>query len=302
MRQHRIPEKRMEQNNNKFDLKWFLFSFEGRINRKPFWIYNLSILALFIIFSLLFGTDITMQSDDESWIFALLLLWPSLAVTIKRWHDLNKSGWYILINLIPIVGPIWTFIQTGFIPGTSGNNRYGINPIAKKEGPDHKVFVSGESTVYFVEILLFIFLPLCLIFLLIVALNKGNVIGLSLIIAVFIFLVLWFKYLRNKRVFKIITNDSGISFHGLLKNIYSSWDEVVSIRLNTESAQDVIEVKTQKGNFSFPLFMKNESEEFPKLKVGMYGWKWAYSDGTEQEVKKENCPLLLEMHKYINKS
>jgi uncharacterized membrane protein YhaH (DUF805 family) len=292
----------MEQNKKNIDLRWLLFSFEGRINRKPFWIYNLSILALFIIFGLLFGTDITMQSDDESWIFPLIFLWPSLAVQIKRWHDLNKSGWYMLINLIPIIGPIWTFVHTGFIPGTSGKNRYGVNPIAKQERADQKVFISGESTVYFLEILLFIFLPLCLFFLLIVSLDKENVIGTVLIVALFIFLIFWFKYLRNKRAFKIITSDSGLSFHGLLKNIYSSWDEVVSIHLNTESSRDMIEVKTQNGNFSYPLSMKNESEEFPKLKVGMDGWKWAYSDGTEQEVKKENCPLFLEMQKYINKS
>ncbi len=301
MDKHSIQKKENGAKQKNIDFRWLLFSFEGRINRKPFWIYNLSILALFIIFSLLFGTDITMQSDDESWIFPLIFLWPSLAVQIKRWHDLDKSGWYILINLIPIIGPIWTFIQTGFMPGTSGHNRFGANPIANKASPDQEVFVSGESTAYFIEILLFIFLPLCLIFLLIVSLNKGNVIVSALIVAIFIFLIFWFKYLRNKRVFKIITNDSGISFQGLLKNIHASWAEVLSIRLNTESAQNMVEVKTKNGDFSFPLFMKNESEEYPKLKSGMSGWKWAYSDGTEQDVTKENCPLFLEMQKYKSK-
>ena len=104
-----------------------------------------------------------------------------------------------------------------------------------------------------------------------------------------------------KRSKLIITNDSGISFQGLLKNIHASWAEVLSIRLNAESAQDVVEVKTKNGDFSFPLFMKIESEEYPKLISGMSGWKWAYSDGTEQDVTKENCPLFLEMQKYKSK-
>ena len=69
------------------------------------------------------------ESRDEAivglgYIIMLVLLWPSLAVQIKRWHDRDKSGWWQLISLVPIAGPIWAFIELGFLPGTSGANRY----------------------------------------------------------------------------------------------------------------------------------------------------------------------------------
>ena len=49
---------------------------------------------------------------------------------VKRWHDRGKSGWWVLIALIPLVGPIWAIIETGFLPGTSGPNEYGPDPLA----------------------------------------------------------------------------------------------------------------------------------------------------------------------------
>ncbi len=56
-----------------------------------------------------------------------MILLPNLAVTVRRLHDLDKSGWWVLICLIPLVGLvvlIYWFIQ----PGTSGPNRYGPEP------------------------------------------------------------------------------------------------------------------------------------------------------------------------------
>jgi uncharacterized membrane protein YhaH (DUF805 family) len=69
--------------------------------------------------------------DDPtpSLILVLILLWPSLAIQIKRFHDRDKSGWWVLLNLIPIIGPIWLFIELGFLPGTPGPNRFG-NPLS----------------------------------------------------------------------------------------------------------------------------------------------------------------------------
>jgi uncharacterized membrane protein YhaH (DUF805 family) len=60
----------------------------------------------------------------------LLLLWPSLAALIKRLHDRGKSGWFVLIGLIPILGQIWLLIEIGFLPGQRGDNRYGPDPLA----------------------------------------------------------------------------------------------------------------------------------------------------------------------------
>ena len=63
-------------------------------------------------------------------IIMMALLWSSLAVQTKRWHDRNKSGWWNLIGFVPIVGPIWAFIELGFLQGTYGANRYDLRPAA----------------------------------------------------------------------------------------------------------------------------------------------------------------------------
>ncbi len=55
----------------------------------------------------------------------LLTTWSSLAISTKRWHDRNKSGWWFFINLIPLIGPLWAIIETGFLRGTYGENYYG---------------------------------------------------------------------------------------------------------------------------------------------------------------------------------
>jgi uncharacterized membrane protein YhaH (DUF805 family) len=57
------------------------------------------------------------------------LVVAGLAVQIKRWHDRNKSGWWVLISLIPLIGPIWAIIETGFLPGTPGPNDHGPDPL-----------------------------------------------------------------------------------------------------------------------------------------------------------------------------
>ncbi|TGR16409.1 DUF805 domain-containing protein, partial [Mesorhizobium sp. M8A.F.Ca.ET.197.01.1.1] len=48
----------------------------------------------------------------------------------KRWHDRNKSGWWTLIGLIPIIGGIWLLIELGILEGTRGANQYGPDPLA----------------------------------------------------------------------------------------------------------------------------------------------------------------------------
>lgn len=48
---------------------------------------------------------------------------------IKRWHDLDKSGWWVLINFIPIVGGLWCLVECGFLKGTVGPNRFGPDPL-----------------------------------------------------------------------------------------------------------------------------------------------------------------------------
>jgi len=68
-------------------------------------------------------------------VLGLILLIPSLAIAIKRYHDRDKSGWWILILFIPLVGFIWFLIELGCLPGTPGPNRYGPDPLGAEPFP-----------------------------------------------------------------------------------------------------------------------------------------------------------------------
>ncbi|KPK00570.1 MAG: hypothetical protein AMK71_08165 [Nitrospira bacterium SG8_35_4] len=81
---------------------WFLFSFKGRISRKPFWIFNLIVFIGGILLGMFtdFSGDVNEMSKPQL-MFMIWVLWPSMAVQAKRWHDVDKSALWIFINLIP---------------------------------------------------------------------------------------------------------------------------------------------------------------------------------------------------------
>ncbi|NOR23561.1 MAG: DUF805 domain-containing protein [Desulforhopalus sp.] len=113
---------------------WFLFSLKGRISRKPFWIFNGIIFTGGILLGLF--TDVTHDVNNigkSQLMFMLWIFYPSLAVQAKRWHDINKSAWWLMLNMIPIVGPIWALIENGFITGTRGPNRFGNDPLEESQ-------------------------------------------------------------------------------------------------------------------------------------------------------------------------
>jgi len=60
-----------------------------------------------------------------SGLWSLIILIPAILIYIKRFHDRDKSGWWVLIGLIPIIGALWLLIELGFLKGTDGPNRYG---------------------------------------------------------------------------------------------------------------------------------------------------------------------------------
>jgi uncharacterized membrane protein YhaH (DUF805 family) len=63
-------------------------------------------------------------------IFAVLATGISIAVAVKRYHDRNKSGWWVLIVFVPVIGGLWYLIECGFLRGTPGPNNYGPDPLA----------------------------------------------------------------------------------------------------------------------------------------------------------------------------
>ena len=120
-----------------------LFSFQGRINRAKFWLVHVAMwVVVAIAFSAILGSA-AMSSDPQAalqsvgavggiilLIVYILALWIGLAVAAKRWHDRNKSAWWILIVFVPVVGGLWYLIECGFLRGTAGTNKYGPDPLA----------------------------------------------------------------------------------------------------------------------------------------------------------------------------
>jgi len=102
-----------------------LFGLRGRIPRRTFWVYGvLAPLAAGTYFTLLLGIAGVREQRIEAVVNALLL-WPALAGSAKRWHDRDKSGWWVLIQLVPVVGWIWVLVVNGLLRGTVGPNRFG---------------------------------------------------------------------------------------------------------------------------------------------------------------------------------
>jgi len=112
-------------------LRWLFFSFQGRIPRRIYWAALLSLNVVFCL--LVFGFAQVVSEDSPVVPYFLLMiymaaLWMFLAVYAKRLHDRNKSGWWILLVFLPIIGPFWIFLEMGFLPGSCGPNSYGPRP------------------------------------------------------------------------------------------------------------------------------------------------------------------------------
>ncbi len=109
---------------------WLLFSFEGRISSKTFWIFNGFVFLAGMILGLMTEPVNDIKDISTAHIFFMLwMLWPNMAIQAKRWHDQDKSALWLLVNLIPYIGPIWSLIKNGFTPGTPGPNRFGEDPL-----------------------------------------------------------------------------------------------------------------------------------------------------------------------------
>lgn len=118
------------------DWKYLFTSFEGRINRQPFWIGFLIVFFINILVGSASGFSINPFGmggmggiGGLGFIISLLLIYPALAIGTKRCHDRNKSGWWQLLMVIPFVGFIWFVIDLGILEGTDGDNQYGPNPL-----------------------------------------------------------------------------------------------------------------------------------------------------------------------------
>lgn len=112
--------------------------FAGRARRKEYWVYMIvtiiiGFIADWIDRSLgLSGRYIYGLYGPVYFFYVIFVFLPTFAVTVRRLHDLNRSGYWALIYLIPVAGWIWLFIMLS-VRGTTGKNRFGPDPLAPEE-------------------------------------------------------------------------------------------------------------------------------------------------------------------------
>lgn len=103
----------------------------GRCRRKTFWLFLLFSTLISLACSAadeLFGLKIHADQGLLSLIYSLSVLIPSVAVGVRRLHDLDRSGWWLLIMLIPLLGTLLLLIYF-CLRGTVGPNRFGPDPL-----------------------------------------------------------------------------------------------------------------------------------------------------------------------------
>ena len=135
-------------------MKELLFSFQGRIGRKTYWIWNVVYYLMIVGFAM--GMNVLAPSIAHLIlpVFLIVILVPDLAITAKRWHDRGKSSWWLLLNIplvigrmtVPVGDPslagqpsmlqaatsfaalvcgLWILVECGFLKGTDGEKQYG---------------------------------------------------------------------------------------------------------------------------------------------------------------------------------
>jgi uncharacterized membrane protein YhaH (DUF805 family) len=103
--------------------------FSGRGRRSEYWyfaLFNLLVAIAAGILDAILGTDFDTGSGVIGLLASLALLLPGLAAGVRRLHDTTRSGWWILIGLIPIIG--WIILIVFYVQDSHPDNQYGPNP------------------------------------------------------------------------------------------------------------------------------------------------------------------------------
>ena len=113
-------------------LKEKYIDFNGRASRSEYWYFVLFYIIVCFVIGIIGGFISQTALGALSVIVSLGLLLPSFGVVVRRLHDLDKRGWWIFINLIPILGGLvllFFFVQRG----TAGPNRFGPDPLQNQK-------------------------------------------------------------------------------------------------------------------------------------------------------------------------
>jgi uncharacterized membrane protein YhaH (DUF805 family) len=101
--------------------------FTGRARRKEYWLFGLFIVAVMLVACIVTAPMGETAMGVVVLLVALGSIVPTVAVTVRRFHDQDKSGWFALLSLVPYVG--WLIVAVFMlIDGTPGDNRFGPSP------------------------------------------------------------------------------------------------------------------------------------------------------------------------------
>jgi uncharacterized membrane protein YhaH (DUF805 family) len=117
-------------------MEWYLkvvrdnyANFQGRARRQEYWMYALINLMIVLVLGIFDTLLFSSGNNFISGIYSLAVLVPGIAVSVRRLHDTDRSGWWLLLVLIPIIGIIILLVLM-CIEGNSASNRFGTNPKA----------------------------------------------------------------------------------------------------------------------------------------------------------------------------
>ena len=123
-------------------MNWYLkvlkqyADFTGRARRKEYWMFALfNLIFAFIAMAIDNVLGSTFEGIPYGYVYmlyGLALFLPSLGVAVRRLHDIGKSGWWLLISIVPIIGGIWLLVLL-VTDSKDGSNKWGANP---KTGDD----------------------------------------------------------------------------------------------------------------------------------------------------------------------
>lgn len=127
-------------------MEWMLLplkryaDFQGRSRRKEYWMFLLGVVIVSIVVGIIEG--ITGMAGMIGGIYGpltllllLAIIVPAIAVQVRRFHDQDKSGWFVLLGLIPFLGGLIVLVFM-LLEGTQGPNRFGEDPKKRLAGPE----------------------------------------------------------------------------------------------------------------------------------------------------------------------
>ena len=112
------------------------FSAKGRMSRKDYWFS--AFMTVFLIISCIVIDVLVLKNllpvkmravfYPATLFFGIMSVIPGFNAQIMRLHDLNKSGWFLAVSIIPFVGPLYITVASYFYKGTTGENKFGSDP------------------------------------------------------------------------------------------------------------------------------------------------------------------------------